>query len=244
MLNYSDYREALQWTTDGDPLYRDGTDHYQVDRRRFERAVKTMGSLDGSTVYDLGSFPGYGVWAFRECKHYVGLGKCPVWYRETLLNKFHADFYECDFENASTLPVLPYKPDIVTFQELLEHIRQPKAFLTTLHTWMPVGTEIYLTTNNIHYIGYILKLLARKEIFHPAMLEGTVYPGHCTYYSLDGLTHLLTDIGFTVVSADYVNFLPQSRFYRNRVFGFVKNLLVKSVPVKYGTHLEILCQKH
>ena len=66
---------------------------------------------------------------------------------------------ECDFEDAKSLPELEHKPDIVTLLEVLEHIRKPKAFLKAVHEWMPSGARLYLTTNNIHYIGYILKPL-------------------------------------------------------------------------------------
>ena len=162
---------------------------------------------------------------------------------EALVNRFKVDWLDCDFENATSLPALAYTPDIVVLQEIIEHIRKPKQFLTTLHSWMPDGSKLYLTTNNIHYIGYILKLAAGKEIFHPAISEDSEYPGHCTYYSLDGLTHFLGNLGFTVLSASRVNFLPDSHFYRNRLFAMVKNQLTISLPRKYATHLEFLCEK-
>jgi len=243
LLDYSEYRDILRWRTNGDPLFRDGIDHYQADQLRFERATKALNPLKDATVYDFGSFPGYGLWAFRECKRYIGLGKCPDWYREMLVGKFKVDWLECDFEDSSSLPVPQYRPDIVTLQEVIEHIRRPKAFLAALHAWMPSGAKLYLTTNNIHYIGYILKLAAGKEVFDSAMSEDGVYPGHCTYYSRDGLAKFLEDLGFAVLSASRVNFLPESGFYRSGLFAALKNGLTKSVPNRYASHLEIVCQK-
>ena len=242
-MDYSEFREALKWQTAGDPLFRDGMDHYEMEIPRFERALKTIGSLEGKTICDFGSFPGYGLWAFRECKRYVGLGKCPEWYKAELVNTFNVDWIDCDFENASSLPALTYEADIVMLQEVIEHIRRPKAFLAALYKWMPVGAKLYLTTNNIHYIGYMLKLAAGKEIFDSATTEDAVYPGHCTYYSLEGLAGFLGDLGFTILSASRLNFLPRSRFYRNRLFATMKNGLTKSFPHRYASHLEILCEK-
>lgn len=242
-MDYADLRDTLRWQTPGDYLYRAGMDHFKMDRSRFDLAVKTLGQLAGRTICDVGSFPGYGLWAFKDCGRYIGLGKCPEWYREALVNKFHAEWLDCDFENADSLPEPAHKPDIVLLQEVLEHIRRPKSFLSTLHKWMPDRSKLYLTTNNIHYIGYILKLVAGREIFHSATSEGSGYPGHCTYYSLDGLAQFLDDIGFTVLSARRINFLPDSHFYTNRLFAMVKNGLTRSMPRRYSTHLEFLCQK-
>jgi hypothetical protein len=108
---------------------------------------------------------------------------------------------------------------------------------------MRSAAKLYITTNNLHYIGYILKLIARREIFDPAMTEDSVYPGHCTYYSLAGLARLLQELGFVVRSAEQVNFLPQSRYYRRRFSAFAKNTVTKAFPRAYATHVEILCEK-
>jgi hypothetical protein len=242
-LEYQELVETLRWRTEENELYRSGMDHYQLDRHRFERAAEVLAPLNNSVVYDFGSFPGYGLWAFHTCKHYVGVGKCPDWYRKALIEKFDASWLECDFENGNGIPPPPLKPDVVVLQEVVEHIRKPKSFLTALHGWMPTGTKLYLTTNNIHYIGYILKLTAGKEIFHPASTEDTVYPGHCTYYSLNGLSAFLEEIGFKVLASTRINFLPGSRFYRSRPFAMIKNGLTKLAPKRYATHLEILCQR-
>jgi hypothetical protein len=242
-LIYKDLVDALRWRIEEDDLYRAGMDHYQLDSSRFERAARVLAPLDKSTVYDFGSFPGYGLWAFRECKRYVGVGKCPDWYREALLEKFKVGWLECDFESENGFPPPVQDADIIVLQEVLEHIRRPKLFLTALHSWAPRGAKLYLTTNNIHYLGYILKLAAGKEIFHPATTEDTVYPGHCTYYSLNGLSQFLEEIGFKVLSSTRFNFLPASRFYQHRAIAAIKYGLTRSVPMKYATHLEVLCEK-
>ncbi len=242
-MEYREFVELLRWRTDDDYLFKTGTDHYQLAKYRFERAAEMLAPLENRVIHDFGSFPGYGLWAFRGSRRYIGVGKCPDWYREALVEKFGADWLECDFESANGFPPPVYKPEIVTLQEVLEHVRRPKSFLTTLHAWMPSGSKLYLTTNNIHYIGYILKLAAGKEIFDPAASEDTVYPGHCRYYSLNGLSQFLEEAGFKVLAANRVNFLPDSRFYRSPLFGMIKNGLTRSFPRRYATHLEVICQR-
>jgi hypothetical protein len=214
-----------------------------MDMPRFQRALRTLGDVEGTTICDMGSYPGYGLWAFKACRRYVGVGKCPNWYRDVLTDRFGVEWFDCDFENPVGFAALSCRPDIVVLQEVLEHIRRPKAFLTAIHAWMQRGARLYLTTNNLHYAGYILKLAAEKEIFDSATTEDSVYPGHCTYYSLTGLGRVLEDLGFAVLFADRVNFLPESRYYRKRVFAVAKNALIRSVPRRYATHLEILCER-
>ena len=76
MPEYTSLVETLRWKCIQDSLFRDGMDHYQIDQARFERAAKILGPLHGLTVCDIGSFPGYGLWAFRECSRYIGMKKC------------------------------------------------------------------------------------------------------------------------------------------------------------------------
>jgi 2-polyprenyl-3-methyl-5-hydroxy-6-metoxy-1,4-benzoquinol methylase len=194
-------------------------------------------------VYDIGSFPGYGMWAFRNCRRYIGVGKCPEWFRFAVAQYDQVDWLDWEIESLTSPPPAPELPQVLILQEVLEHIRRPKRLLTSLYEFMPDGSHLYLTTNNLNYLGYILKLAAGKEIFDSAMTEDTVYPGHCTYYSLLGLKTLLTELGFRVVSARRINFLPSVRYYRRRVSALFKNIVIKSAPNRYYTHLEVLCQK-
>jgi|ERR1035437_4162005 hypothetical protein len=243
MVDYSSFVEHLQWICSGDKLFRDGADHYQIDRARFELDAKRIAPLAGLTVCEIGSFRGFGMRAFRGCARYIGMGRCPAWYESVLVEEFGAEWFACDLEADTDMPDLQCHPDVVILQEVLEHIRRPKALLTRIYAWMPAGARLYLTTNNLHYIGYLLKMIAGREIFDSVMTENSVYPGHCTYYSLSGLTTLLTDIGFIVESSSRVNLLPAARFYRNRAFAFAKNCLTKSVPTRYATHIELVCRK-
>lgn len=243
LSDYSSIRDGLRWRCEGDHLFHDGADHYEIDKDRFERAARALQPLSGKTVADIGSFPGYGLWAFRECSRYIGVGKSPEWYREGMSSVFGVEWIEWDFESG-VAPESPSHPiDIAVLQEVIEHIRHPKRFLNSLYKWLPAGALLYVTTNNLSYIGYILKQLAGKEIFDSAMSEDTVYPGHCIYYSLRGLADLVERIGFRVETCTHVNFLPEARFYRRPSSAAFKNLLVKSVPLRYSTHIEVICRK-
>jgi hypothetical protein len=90
-LDYALLRKELRWNC-ADHLFKDGADHYEVDGDRFERAARAIGSLNGKVVADVGSFPGFGIWAFRDCKRYIGVGKCPQWYQDALASRFGVEW--------------------------------------------------------------------------------------------------------------------------------------------------------
>jgi hypothetical protein len=100
-----------------------------------------------------------------------------------------------------------------------------------------------LTTNNSSYIGYILKLIFIKNLLDPVQTENTFYPGHCRYYFYSEIADIFKELGAEVKYARNINFLPHFALYRNRTFGFFKNLLIRSCPLKYSTNIEILIEK-
>jgi len=77
-FDYSEYVESLRWRTAGDPLFRDGSDHSQIDWERFQRALRTLGSLENATLCDIGSFPGYGLWASAPIGIAMSLGRSSI----------------------------------------------------------------------------------------------------------------------------------------------------------------------
>jgi hypothetical protein len=152
MESYEFLRTHLRWPCDADPLFRDGSDHYEIDQHRFERAARAIRPIRGAVIADIGSFPGYGLWAFKECGRYIGVGKCPDWYRAALSSIGQAEWIDWDFESAQSPAAPSVAPDVVLLQEVIEHIRQPRKFLERLHAWMPPGARLYATTNNLSYI--------------------------------------------------------------------------------------------
>lgn len=88
------------------------------------------------------------------------------------------DIQTCDFTTDA---------DIILLQEVIEHVRKPKRVLEKIFTGMKQGSILYLTTNNIFYYGYLIKLLFLRQIYDSIESEDTDYPGHCRYYSINEL---------------------------------------------------------
>jgi hypothetical protein len=85
--------------------------------------------------------------------------------------------------------------------------------------------------------------LSSQSILDKIETEDTFYPGHTRYYHLDELCKYLENIGFNILHRANVNYLSAFSHYRNKNFGWIKNMLVKSVPIRYSTHIEIVALK-
>jgi hypothetical protein len=100
-----------------------------------------------------------------------------------------------------------------------------------------------VTTNNLSYSGYILKLMVGREIFDPVRTEEDAYPGHFHYYSLAGLAAAFREAGFDVRSQSHFAFTPPARLYRRKLLGAAKAVLGAALPARYASHIEIVAQR-
>ena len=101
-IEYTALRDSLRWRCQDDALFRDGADHFLIDKDRFDSAANTIGSLlEGAVVYDIGSYPGYGIWAFRKCRRYIGVGKSPDWFLKALPKAAGIEWLDWDIESSA-----------------------------------------------------------------------------------------------------------------------------------------------
>lgn len=149
---------------------------------------------------------------------------------------------DIDFEYMKRGDILT-QADVVLVMEVLEHIRMSYKFIEGIIDTVKPGGHLYLTTNNYSYIGYLVKLLFNKEILDPIETEKTSYPGHCRYYSLNELVVVFQKLGFVILEANYINFLPKYKLYKNEKFGALKNIFVRMLPKRFSTHIEILVKR-
>ena len=127
--------------------------------------------------------------------------------------------------------------------EIIEHLALPHEALKNLFLSAKSGAILYITTNNASYYGYILKLLFCKDIYHSIRTQNTAYPGHTRYFGLEELSLELEAVGFQVISKRYINFLPNSKYYRSRVFAVIKNLIGALAPKRYSINIELVVKK-
>lgn len=245
MTAKNDYQSSINevfFNTDtSDTLFKDSVKPYIKDEYRFKRAVSILGNPKGKEIYEVGPYPGTGVYYFGEANNILGLGKS----NSDFLNKFQRTGHkliDIDFEFASEIKGL-HNADIVLVMEVLEHIRMSYKFLENISKMVKPGGLIYLTTNNQSYIGYIMKLFFNKAILDPIETEKTFYPGHCRYYDVNELVNVFEKFGFKIVRSGHINFLPDYKLYKNEGFGAIKNALIKILPKRFSTHIELLIKR-
>jgi len=225
-----------------DNLFKDGIKPYIKDSFRFKNAKRLLQNPEKKLIFDIGAYPGTSIYYFGEHNKIVGLGKTDEAFSNRISKCGHT-IVDIDFETQDIPTALLQQADIVLMMEIIEHIRQPLKFLKKVTELLTSDGLLYLTTNNFSYIGYILKLLLNKSILDPIKTENTFYPGHCRYFLLHELESALKDFGFSIIHKKYINFLPDSSLYKNKLFGVVKNGLINLSPQKHATHIEILAQK-
>lgn len=224
-----------------DLLYKDGVKPYEKDKFRFQRALEILKNPVNKTIYEIGPYPGIGIYYFGESNSIIGLGKSTPEFDKKVQLSGHRSV-DIDFEKINNIE--DYKhADIVLVMEVLEHIRMSYQFIENITKMVKPGGYIYMTTNNQFYAGYILKLLFNKGIFDPIETEGTFYPGHCRYYELSELQQVFEKFGLEIVSSNFINFLPDHKFYKNERFGMLKNFLLKHIPRRFSTHIELLIRR-
>ncbi|MCX2453366.1 methyltransferase domain-containing protein [Pedobacter sp. PLR] len=224
-----------------DLLFKDGVTPYVKDKFRFERAVTLLSNPRGKTIYELGPYPGTGIYYFGEFNHILGVGKSNPDFLKKTTSLGHK-LIDIDFEYIKK-GELSGQADIVLVMEVLEHIRMSYKFIGGIIDVVKPGGVLYLTTNNQSYIGYLVKLILNKPILDPIETEGTFYPGHCRYYSLNELVSVFEKSGFLILESNYVNFIPGYKLYKNKRFGAIKNAFLRLFPKRFSTHIEILVKR-
>lgn len=225
-----------------DKLFKEGIKPYHKDSERFKRALSILKYPKKKIIYEFGPYPGTGIYYFGEHNKIIGVGNSNDEFERDVKIIGH-ELIALNLDVAKEFK-LSNRADIVLVMEVLEHVRMPYMFLKNITNLVDKGGYVYLTTNNSSYIGYIAKLLMSKPILDSIETEGSFYPGHCRYYSLNELLEVFNNLGFDIINANQVNFLPHRKLYKDEVFGFFKNLFVKIFSKKFSTHVEILARKN
>jgi len=228
-----------------DVLFSNKYQYYQIAEHRFNRALEQLNYPNNKTIIEIGPFPGAGLYFFGENNKVIGIGKDSSGFSKKFKNS-GGEFIEMDFEKRKINESLLNKADILLVQEVIEHIRQHYSFLKNILNYLKKDGILYLTTNNIFYSGYILKLMLGKNIYDSIKSEIEEYPGHTRYYDYydyKELSQVLEDLNLEIVSSGRLNMYPPYYMYNNQVKGILKNLTIKLFPKRYSTHIEIIAKK-
>jgi SAM-dependent methyltransferase len=223
-------------------LFRDDETAISIDSGRFQRSLKMIGEIKGKLIYEIGPYPGTGLYWYGEHSKMLGIGRGDDGFSDKFREAGH-DFLSFDLEgNECVSDNYKNNADILLFMEVIEHLRLPMRALNHIVDMAKPGSILYLTTNNASYFGNILKLLLQKCPLDSVASEGSFYPGHMRFYHYEELAKILESLNFRILSKRNINFLPTFQIYRNRLFGMFKNALGKILPMSYASHIEIVAE--
>jgi SAM-dependent methyltransferase len=102
--------------------------------------------------------------------------------------------YQLDLDR---LPELPYPDgyfDVITFADVLEHLREPAAVLRHLRRWLADAGRIVCSIPNVRHESVLLPLLVegRFDYVDAGILDRT----HLRFFTVDGVVKLLASAGF------------------------------------------------
>jgi SAM-dependent methyltransferase len=99
--------------------------------------------------------------------------------------------------DAEALPELPYPDgyfDVMTFADVLEHLRDPAAVLRHLRRWLADDGRIVCSIPNVRHASVLVPLLVegRFDYADAGILDRT----HLRFFTVDGMVKLLAAAGF------------------------------------------------
>lgn len=182
----------------------------------------------GSRVLDIGCAGGYMGAVLKERKgcHVVGVDALPV--ADAELDEFYLHDLDRGLPGVSSTK----KFDYILLLDVVEHLRQPEAFLDELQrtTAMTPGTEVILSTANVAFAVTRLMLLSGQFNYGK---RGILDQTHTRLYTFASLRRGLEQAGFIVsemrgVPAPFPLALGDNRI--SRFLLSVNVLLIKAFP--------------
>jgi SAM-dependent methyltransferase len=168
----------------------------------------------GASVLDLGSGNGALLGAFKE-RGWRRVGVDISTSGVAFARQAHPDitFVEADATSDLTPLIGAGTFDVVISTETLEHVTLPRLFLRSAFVALKPGGRLVLS---VPYNGYLknlaIALLGRTDHYFDPMWDW----GHIKFYSVDTLTNLLQEAGFTTLEYEGAGRVPY--FWKSVVF--------------------------
>ena len=113
--------------------------------------------------------------------------------------------------------------DVIISEALIEHLKDPKLFLTRISTLLSEKGLLIIATPNQTTLINRLRLLFGRSIYWPIgefFSDGESFIGHWREYTLSELEYMIRESGFEVIKSENINLLQHFK-----KIGFsVKNL--------------------
>ncbi len=202
----------------------DPPEEYFITGSRYMLLEKILRRLPPGKMCDLGC--GRGLLLRRLQNHHAGYGTDfdpgAVDYCQSLgLNAA-----QIDLNSASKLPFPEMEFDVMVISEVMEHLLEPENALRVIKRHLKPGGTLLVTVPNAVPLFARIKLLFGHTVgwLHYRSPE-TADTGHIRFYTVESMTRLLQQEGFTVLETFGVSFCMNGHFWARvcywlpRIFG-------------------------
>lgn len=153
----------------------------------------------GSAVLDFGCSTGYYGEYIKKNKNAAVYGV------EISEDRFEAEkvldgVYSFDLDGEWPAAIYERKYDVVFYGDVIEHLKDPEEALRKTKKLLKLNGKVYVSTPNIAHTSIRLELLGGNfEYESMGILDNT----HLKYFTLNSLTKLVTDAGYSIDRIDY-----------------------------------------
>lgn len=249
-------------------------DHGMYRWHRISAAIDAANYQGPFTVLDVGAYPFTALKVVKVLFPDAKLIAAGLWdakisellQSDSILKD--GSFYQCNFDPWVVLPeekqsvekgldIPAESVDFVIFTEVVEHLYNPAHALKEIARVLKPGGRIYLSTNNVAYWFYALRILRGETNLDRDLNQITVdfmndhphdWRGHVRFYSIGQLTEMLELAGFTSViletTFDTTEILRGQLTLSKQIRTWVKGL-TNALPFmsRLRGHIEIVAEK-
>ncbi len=236
---------------------------YRVDKERYTFSLDLLTKLpksDTLTVLDIGTGIGLLPVALRKLGvradgvdyfifpegHNDMFGVKDLETLKTQWQKAGVTVYNKNIFASDAIKDLP-RVDVIVNEAMIEHLKDPRQFLSTCSTLLNPGGYLLLTTPNIATLLKRIRFLLGRSPNWPIeefFRDGEQFTGHWREYTMKELIYMCEKSGFTVLETHNKNFLTKYKNWRDwrknlrALFTSVSNLIPGSREMHY-----VLCKK-
>lgn len=217
-----------------------GIHTYTFDQAPYSTHTHLLSKIPtGSTVLDVGSAGGYlGEYLVKE-KECTLIGIDPdVTAAKEARGRGYAQVFEQGVEEVLASGAITQDIDIVLCADVLEHLINPWATLTTLVSYLPVGGKVVISLPNVSYYKIRLMLLFGKWNYADA---GIMDRTHTFFFTHKTLRGMVEQAGLEIQEHIPVDGSLE-RFGINKLFGIGQKLLY-ALPTVFATQWIIVGEK-
>ena len=197
------------------------TEDYFTSDSRFLALDEIVGSLPPGNLCDLGCGRGTLIRRFRNQHEVYGTEFDPSLVRDCQAAGLRVESIDLNEANALPFPGVVF--DTIVVSEVCEHLLDPRHTLALAQQSLRAGGKLIVSVPNAVPLMSRLRLLCGRTVnwlHYPSCDTETT--GHIRFYTIESMSRLLREVGFTVETVQGVSFRMNGRFWGRLCYWLAK----------------------